>query len=136
MNRQGVRIGSSEIYEVVEQLEDVVDSLVVGVELKDGGYWMPLFVVPRNAPTDVDALTKVIRDTIRVRVSPRHVPDDVIIVDRLPHTRTGKKLEVPVKRILQGADAATVINPQAIDDPSALDNFQALRARSPARSGR
>ncbi|MFC9553754.1 acetoacetate--CoA ligase [Rhodococcus sp. NPDC056960] len=135
MNRQGVRIGSGEIYEVVEQLDQVRDSLIVGVELADGGYWMPLFVVPSHPVPDPDTFTKTIRDTIRVGVSPRHVPDDVIVVDALPHTRTGKKLEVPVKRILQGADAATVVNPQAIDDPGALIRFETFRPQTTSTWG-
>jgi acetoacetyl-CoA synthetase len=139
MNRHGVRIGSGEIYEVVEQLDGVSEALVVGVELAGGGYWMPLFVVLSRPVTDADAFVKQIRDTIRVSISPRHVPDDVILLDVLPHTRTGKKLEVPVKRVLQGRDPASVINPQAVDDPEALRQFLSLRRQggegsSPATS--
>ena len=127
MNRQGVRIGSGEIYEVVEQLDEVRDSLIVGVELDDGGYWMPLFVVPSRLTQDTESFVNNVKNAIRVGVSPRHVPDDVIVVDALPHTLTGKKLEVPVKRILQGADPASVVNPEAIDDPDALTRFDTFR---------
>lgn len=126
MNRHGVRIGSGEIYEVVDQLDGVAESLVVGVELDDGGYWMPLFVVPA-APDEPDALARRIRDAVRTRVSPRHVPDEVIFVEALPHTRTGKKLEVPAKRILQGADPATVVNANSVDNPDALARFALFR---------
>ena len=135
MNRQGVRIGSGEIYEVVEQLDEVRDSLIVGVELADGGYWMPLFVVPSRPVTDPQTFGQDIKRAIRVGVSPRHVPDDVIVVDALPHTRTGKKLEVPVKRILQGADPASVVNPQAIDDPDALTKFHTFRPQTITTQG-
>ncbi|MGW0041488.1 acetoacetate--CoA ligase [Rhodococcus sp. NPDC003348] len=135
MNRHGVRIGSGEIYEAVEQLDQVEESLVVGIELDDGGYWMPLFVVPSGVVNDMDTFVHDVKRTIRTEVSPRHVPDDVIVVDSLPHTRTGKKLEVPVKRILQGADPTTVVNPQTIDDPAALAQFAALRPSAHPTAG-
>ncbi|MBM2619693.1 AMP-binding protein [Actinoplanes sp. LDG1-06] len=112
INRHGVRLGSAEIYAAVADL--VADALVVGVEEPDGGYWMPLFVVG-------DAEPDRIRRVVAERTSPRHVPDDVIAVARLPHTRTGKRLEVPVKRILQGADPGRVIDRGAVDDAEALD---------------
>ncbi|OBF29697.1 acetoacetate--CoA ligase [Mycobacterium sp. ACS4331] len=127
MNRQGVRIGSGEIYEVVEHLDGVRDCLIVGVELPDGGYWMPLFAVPADAVTDEHEFSQSIRAAIRAGASPRHVPDEVILVSALPHTRTGKKLEVPVKRILQGAAPASVVSPQAVDDFEALSQFVMLR---------
>ncbi len=134
MNRQGIRIGGGEIYEIVEHLDDVKDCLVVGLELADGGYWMPLFVVPAHPVTDEAEFTKGIRAAIRAGASPRHVPDDVILVEALPHTRTGKKLEVPVKRILQGAQPDAVVSPQAVDDPEALSVFVQLRPQD-ARPG-
>ncbi|GIF23217.1 acetoacetyl-CoA synthetase [Actinoplanes tereljensis] len=117
INRHGVRIGSAEIYAALGDLPEVADALVVGVEEADGGYWLPLFVVPsgKHEPADL------IRRTIAERTSPRHVPDDVIFVPSLPHTRTGKRLEVPVKRILQGADPDRVIDRGAVDDAAALD---------------
>jgi acetoacetyl-CoA synthetase len=123
MNRHGVRIGSGEIYEVVEQLVGVREALVVGVERPDGGYWMPLFVIPSRPPADTAAFIAQIRDAIRIGLSPRHVPHDILVVGDLPHTRTGKKLEVPVKRILQGADPADVVNLESVDDPAALAQF-------------
>ena len=122
INRSGVRLGSAEIYEAIGSMPDVEDALAVGVEQRDGGYWFPLFVVPVAGVDPVD-LTRRIRDRIRERTSPRHVPDDVILLPRLPHTRTGKRLEVPVKRILQGADPDIVLNRGAVDDPEALDDI-------------
>jgi acetoacetyl-CoA synthetase len=101
MNRYGVRMGSAEIYEVVDRLPEVDDALIVGVEEPDGGYWMPLFIVPAEGQAVTPELVSRIRDAIRTEVSPRHVPDDVVAVDALPHTMTGKRLEVPVKRLRQ-----------------------------------
>jgi acetoacetyl-CoA synthetase len=96
---------------------------------------MPLFVVPSRPIPDTETSSKNTKNAIRVCVSPRHVPDDVIVVDALPHTRTGKKLEVPVKRILQGADPASVVKPQAIDDPDALTRFHTFRPQTTTTLG-
>ncbi|MCO8274287.1 AMP-binding protein [Actinoplanes sp. TRM 88003] len=126
INRHGVRLGSAEIYAAISDLPQVTDALLVGVEQPDGGYWMPLFVVP-DGELEPDAVKRVIAE----RTSPRHVPDDVILVPGLPHTRTGKRLEVPVKRILQGADPERVIDRGAVDDAGALDTLIAA-----ARAGR
>ncbi|MEW2318170.1 acetoacetate--CoA ligase [Streptomyces bauhiniae] len=136
MNRYGVRMGSAEIYEVVGQLEEVTDALVVGVEEPDGGYWMPLFVVLAGGHDLTPDLAARLRDRIRTQVSPRHVPDEVIAVPSLPHTMTGKRLEVPVKRILQGAPPADVANPAAVDDADALARFVRIAAdRKACRDG-
>ena len=138
MNRYGVRMGSAEIYEVVDRLPEVDDALIVGVEEPDGGYWMPLFIVPAEGQAVTPELVSRIRDAIRTEVSPRHVPDDVVAVDALPHTMTGKRLEVPVKRLLQGASLAQVANTAALDNPGAPARFTAVAAeRERARtSGR
>jgi acetoacetyl-CoA synthetase len=120
LNRQGIRLGSAEIYAAVESLPDVQDSLVVGVEQPDGGYWMPMFVVPTE-DCDVDGLPDRIKERIRTQTSPRHVPDEIIIAPALPHTRTGKKLEVPVKRLLLGGDPSKVLSLGAVDDTAALE---------------
>ena len=121
LNRHGVRLGSAEIYEAAESLPEVEDSLVVGVEQPDGGYWMPMFVVAQAGVAATDDLPARVMAEIARRTSPRHVPDEVVVVPALPHTRTGKKLEVPVKRILQGVDPARVSSAGAVDDPDALD---------------
>ncbi|MEU0227243.1 acetoacetate--CoA ligase [Streptomyces sp. NPDC006284] len=131
LNRHGVRLGSSDIYAVVDSLPGVQESLVIGAELPDGGYWMPLFVVLEDGLELDGELEKVIKEAVRTRASPRHVPDAVIAVPALPHTRTGKKMEVPVKRILQGTAVAKVANRQAVDDFDALLYFRRF-APSPA----
>jgi len=123
LNRQGVRLGSADIYDVVEPLPEVREALVIGAELPDAGYWMPLFVVLEDG-VELDAgLRERILTAIRTQASPRHVPDDIIVVPALPHTRTGKKLEVPVKRLLQGAKLQDVASREAVDDADVLASF-------------
>jgi acetoacetyl-CoA synthetase len=126
LNRNGIRMGSADIYAAVETVSQVTESLVVGVDQADGGYWLPLFVtlVP-DCHLD-EQLVSEIKRAIAQRASPRHVPDDIIAVRAIPHTRTGKKLEIPVKRILQGASAALVVNDAAVDDASLLADFVAI----------
>ncbi|MEU1144634.1 acetoacetate--CoA ligase [Streptomyces sp. NPDC005863] len=129
LNRNGVRLGSADIHDVVERLPEIAEALVIGVEEPDGGYWMPLFVVPAAGVTLDDTLCEKIRDAVRSGASPRHVPDEVLEVPGIPHTRTGKKLEVPVKRLLQGAPADQVVNPAAVDDPDLIAYYAQLGAR-------
>jgi acetoacetyl-CoA synthetase len=121
LNRMGVRMGSAEIYAVVEQLPEVADSLVIGVERSDGSYLMPLFVVAAEGHQVDDALRDRIRTALRAQLSPRHVPDEIVGVPAVPRTLTGKKLEVPVKRVLQGADPGKVVSPGAVADHEMLD---------------
>jgi acetoacetyl-CoA synthetase len=123
LNRSGVRMGSADIYHVVERLDEITEALVVGVERPEGEYWMPLFVVLKPGHELDDALAGKIRRAIREGASPRHVPDEIIAVPAIPHTRTGKKLEIPVKRILQGGDPGQVMDVGAVDDPDALRWF-------------
>jgi acetoacetyl-CoA synthetase len=113
-------MGSADIYQAVEGLPEIAEALVIGVEQSDGGYWMPLFVTLADGGELTDELRATIKDTIRADVSPRHVPDQIVLAPGIPHTRTGKKLEVPVKKLLQGADPAKVVNPSAVDDPALL----------------
>lgn len=123
LNRQGIRMGSADLYAVVEELHDVADSLVVGVEQSDGGYFMPLFVVAAEGQEFDDDLRGKIVAAIRAQLSPRHVPDDIVGVAAIPRTMTGKKLEVPVKRIMQGASASDVSSEGAVTNPEMLDWF-------------
>lgn len=123
LNRHGVRLGSADIYAVVDELPGIRESLVIGAELPDGDYWMPLFVVMEPGLELTDDLRAAIATAIRTHASPRHVPDTVIEVPALPHTRTGKKLEVPVKRLLQGAGIDQVAGREAVDDIQALKYF-------------
>lgn len=131
LNRQGVRMGSADIYEVVERLPEVRESLVIGVEQPDGGYWMPLFVQLADGARLDEGLRDRIRDALRRQCSPRHVPDEVIEVEGVPHTLTGKRLEVPVKRILQGTPLEKAVNPGSVDRVELLAFYERLaRSRS------
>ncbi|WP_280220812.1 acetoacetate--CoA ligase [Nocardia neocaledoniensis] len=121
LNRHGIRMGSADIYQVVEQFPEVAEALVIGAEQPDGGYWMPLFVVLAPGAELTDDLKTRIGTAIRTEVSPRHVPDEIREAPGIPHTRTGKKLEVPIKKLFQGADPARVVERSAVDDPALLD---------------
>ncbi len=129
LNRNGVRMGSAEIYSTVEALPGIAEALVIGVEQPDGSYWMPLFVALTPGTTLDDPFRDKIKKIIREQVSPRHVPDEIIQVPGIPHTRTGKKLEVPIKRLFQGGTLDKVANPDAVDDPALLTFFAELAAR-------
>jgi acetoacetyl-CoA synthetase len=132
LNRNGVRLGSAEIYAIVESVPGVREALVVGVELPDGRYWMPLFVVLDKGLQLDDALRRVIVERLQRGASPRHVPDDIVAVPAIPHTRTGKKLEVPVKRILAGDNLDAVVAANAVDDVSSLAPFIELAKQARA----
>lgn len=132
LNRQGVRMGSSDIYEVVERLPEIRESLVIGIEQPDGGYWMPLFVQLADGAVLDDGLRDRIRTAIRAQLSPRHVPDEVIAVPGVPHTLTGKRIEVPVKRLLQGAALDQAVNPGSVDDLGVLRFYERLAAERAA----
>ncbi|THA23459.1 acetoacetate--CoA ligase [Streptomyces sp. RKND-216] len=126
LNRQGVRMGSADIYEAVERLPQIRESLVIGVEQPDGGYWMPLFVHLAPGVTLDDALRDTVKQTIRGSLSPRHVPDEIIEIPAVPHTLTGKRLEVPVKRLLQGTALEKAVNPGSVDDVELLRFYERL----------
>jgi len=123
LNRDGVRIGTSEIYSAVESLPEIADSLVVGLEQPGGNYHMPLFVVLRDGFTLTDDLTARIKQTLRTQFSPRHVPDAVYVIDEVPYTVSGKKLETPIKKILSGVDPSLVTSKDTLRNPAALDQF-------------
>ncbi|MGW0994332.1 acetoacetate--CoA ligase [Streptomyces sp. NPDC002523] len=128
LNRNGVRLGSADIHDIVERLPEIAEALVIGAEEPDGAYWMPLFVVLADGVGLDESLCEKIRDAIRTGASPRHVPDEILAVPAIPHTKTGKKLEVPVKRLLQGARAEQVLNPSAVDNPVLIAYFAGLGA--------
>jgi acetoacetyl-CoA synthetase len=122
LNRHGIRMGSADICQAAEDLPEVTEALVVGVEEPDGGYWMPMFVTLTDGVHLDDELAVTIQAAVRDKVSPRHVPDEVIEAPGIPHTMTGKKLEVPVKNILRGLPAARQVG--SIDQPGLLSFYQ------------
>jgi acetoacetyl-CoA synthetase len=128
LNRQGIRFGTSELYGVVEGLPEIVDSLVIGLEMPGGGYWMPLFVTLAEG-VELDGVLKArINGAIRAALSQRHLPDQIIAAPAIPRTLTGKKMEVPVKRLFLGRSLEEVAAAGATADPAALAWFAAFAA--------
>ncbi|MGO1397786.1 MAG: acetoacetate--CoA ligase [Brevibacterium yomogidense] len=128
INRGGIRMGSADICQVVDDVPGVAASMVIGAELEGGDYYMPLFVVPEpGAPVSEEQKERIVA-RIRSRVSPRYVPDDIIEAPGVPRTRTGKLMEVPVKRIFQGADPHGV-NRTTAEDSAVLDWYVERAAR-------
>jgi acetoacetyl-CoA synthetase len=124
LNRGGVRLGTSEFYAVVESIPEVADSLVVHLEDDEGGMGeLLLFVSPRDGHRLDDDLRGRIARALRADLSPRHVPDQMIEVPGVPRTLSGKKLEVPVKRILTGADVDDAASTGALANPETLDPY-------------
>jgi acetoacetyl-CoA synthetase len=131
LNRGGVRMGTSELYAVIEDLPEVVDSLIVHIEDDAGGAGeLILFVVLADGPELGDDVRATIAGALRDELSPRHVPDQIVAVPAIPRTFTGKKLEAPVKRILLGARAEDVASPDALLEPTAIEAFIEYAAAS------
>jgi acetoacetyl-CoA synthetase len=128
INRGGVRMGTAEIYRAVDRVEEVTDSLVVDVT-KDGEEYMPLFVVLEEGAELDDNLVDRIIKSVRENASPRHVPDEVFSVPDVPRTLNGKKLEVPVKKILSGTPPEEAAGKDSLSNPGALDTFVELAER-------
>ena len=123
LNRHGVRIGTAEIYRTVETLDGIEDSLIVNLDLPGGRFFMPMFVKLAARVVLDEALVARINGALREQCSPRHVPDRIYAVDTVPYTLTGKKLEVPVRKILMGVDVAKAASRDAMMNPAALDYF-------------
>lgn len=123
LNRGGVRIGTSEVYQAVDRVEEVADALVVSLEKSDGSYYMPLYVVLKEGEELTEGLVKKIKTTLRTQFSPRHVPDEIIAVPAIPYTISGKKMETPIKKILMGVDPGKAISRDAMKNPEALEYF-------------
>lgn len=129
LNRHGVRIGTSEIYRCVEGLPEIADSIVVCIQHAQGSYHMPLFIrLKPGAILDGDLRSKI-ATSLRNDCSPRHVPDSVHAVESIPYTLTGKKMEIPVRKILEGLSAELAASRDAMKDPSALDVFAEIARR-------
>jgi len=126
INRGGVRMGTSEIYSAVEKVDEVSDSLVVDVPRDGGNSFMPLFVVLQEGVDLDDDLKGRIRSSIKDNASPRHVPNEIFAVSDIPKTLNGKKLEVPVKKILSGTPPEKAASKESLSNPKSLDRFVEL----------
>jgi acetoacetyl-CoA synthetase len=122
-------MGSSEIYSVVEDLPEVNDSLIVGIELSGGGYYMQFFVVLQEGVALDDPLNAEVKEKIRTALTPRHVPDEIFALPEVPRTLSGKKLEVPVKKILTGVSIEKAVNLDSMSNPKAIAYFGELAHR-------
>ena len=130
LNRHGVRIGTAEIYRAVELVEEVADSLIVCCELSGGGFFMPLFVRLKPGHALDDAIARKISLKLREDCSPRHVPDKIYQVEEVPYTLTGKKMEVPVRKLLMGWELAKAASRDAMMNPPSIDYFVRFAAES------
>ena len=124
LNRQGVRIGTAEIYRAVDAVPEVKDSLIVNIELPGGRDYMPLFVVMKDHQLLTAEIKETIKKTLRAAYSPRHVPDEIIAVNDIPYTISGKKMEMPVKKILMGKPIEKSVNTGSVKNPESLDFFK------------
>ena len=132
INRHGIRMGTAEIYRVVEDLPELRDSLVVDLEYLGRPSFMPLFVVLQPGAVLDDDLRARIRARIRQAASPRHVPDDIVAVPEIPRTLTGKKMELPVRKLLLGARPEAVASPDAMANPGSFGPFVCYAAERAA----
>jgi acetoacetyl-CoA synthetase len=135
INRHGLRMGTSELYSAVEALPEVLDSLVVDLEFLGRESYMPLFVVLREGHALDAAMKSNINGAIREALSPRFVPDEIFAVAEIPRTLSGKKQELPVKKLLLGQAAEKVVNKDAMANPASLDWFVQLAQQRAARKG-
>lgn len=123
INRKGLRLGSAEIYQAVESLEEIRDSLVVDLEFLGKTSFLPLFIVPMSGLELDETLKDKIKDVIKKTISPRFLPNEIIEVLEVPRTLSGKKLEVPVKKLLLGGDLEIVVNRVSMANPHSFDDF-------------
>ncbi|HEY6890204.1 MAG TPA: acetoacetate--CoA ligase [Solirubrobacter sp.] len=128
INRGGIRMGTAEIYRAVLGVDAVVDALVVDIPVEGADAWMPLFVVMRDGEPLTDEVVAEIRKRVREDCSPRHVPSEIIAVEEVPRTLSGKVLELPVKRILMGTPPEKAAARDSLANPAALDPFVELAA--------
>ena len=129
INRDGIRMGTSEIYRAVLGVDEVLDALVVDIPRPGTDGWMPLFVVLREGAELDDELRAGIARRIRETCSPRHVPDEIYVIPEVPRTLSNKVLEIPVKRILMGTPPQEAASRDSLANPAALDWFVDLAAR-------
>lgn len=130
LNRFGVRIGTAEIYRAVEQIDEIADSLVVCCELEGGNFFMPLFVKLKPGCMLDEALNARINAKLKLDCSPRHVPDKTYVVEQIPYTLTGKKMEVPVRKVLMGWPLERAASRDAMMNPASIDWFVEFAAAS------
>jgi acetoacetyl-CoA synthetase len=135
INKQGVRMGTSEYYRVVESLPEILDSLVIDLEVLGRESYLPLFVVLREGCDLDDALKARIKQAVRSELSPRLVPDEIFAIAEVPRTLNGKKMEVPIKKILLGQPMEKAVNVGSMSNPRSLDYFVAFARTKDPKGG-
>jgi acetoacetyl-CoA synthetase len=133
INRHGIRMGTSELYRVIEGFPEILDGLVVDLEYLGRESYMPLFVVLRPGATLCDSLKQRIAESIRTLLSARHVPNEIFAAPEIPRTLTGKKMELPIKKLLLGIPLEKVANPDAMSNPGSLAYFVEFARRRHSR---
>jgi len=123
LNRQGVRIGTAEIYRALDQIPELRDTLIINLERPDGSDWMPLFVALNVGLSLNDELKTKIKTALRTAYSPRHVPDEILEIPEVPYTISGKKMETPVKKVLQRKPLDKAFNRDSMRNPEAMEFF-------------
>lgn len=123
LNRDGVRIGTAEVYNAVEGLPEIKDSLIICIEKTDGSFFMPLYVVLHENQVLNDDLKNKIKSQLRKQYSPRHIPDAIFAVPEIPYTISGKKMEMPIKKILMGTPVEKAVFLDAMRNPQSIDWF-------------
>ncbi|WP_349774464.1 acetoacetate--CoA ligase [Mesobacillus maritimus] len=136
INRGGIRMGTSEIYSALEVIPTVVDSLIIDIPLNEENSFMPLFVVLKEGVELTDELKTSINQTIRQNCSPRHVPNKIYEVKELPKTLNGKKIEVPIKKILMGVPFEQAVNADSLLNPETLQYFVEFRENIEDEAGK
>jgi acetoacetyl-CoA synthetase len=134
INRYGLRMGTSELYSAVEALPEVMDSMVVDLEYLGKESYMPLFVVLRPGTTLDDAIKAKLNNAIKVALSPRFIPNDIFQVAEIPRTLSGKKQELPIKKLMLGQPLEKVVNRDAMANPGCLDWYVALAKQHLAKA--
>ena len=130
LNRQGVRIGTAEIYRALDNIPELRDTLIINLEHADGTDWMPLFVALNQGVVLDEVLKKKICTALRTAYSPRHVPDEIVEIPEVPYTISGKKMETPVKKVLQRKPLDKAYNRDSMRNPEAMEWFIERSAQS------
>jgi len=124
LNRHGVRIGTAEIYNVINQFSEIRDAIVINLELSNGDHFMPLFIAMNQGEFLSNELIDRLKKALRSQYSPRHVPDEWVVVPDIPYTISGKKMESPVKKVLLRKDLSKAYNADAMRNPDSMDFFK------------
>ncbi len=129
LNRKGIRIGTAEIYSVLNGISGIIDAVVLNIEAPDGEDVMPLFLVLEKGMLFDNDFKTMIKNELKRQCSPRHVPDAIYLVKDIPYTLSGKKMEVPLKKLFMGMDVNKILNKDAVRNPESIEDFIKLKEK-------